>query len=357
MNTYGSIGNATAGWYFRRLLRHATPVLILERFGLTKLLPRNETQIMEFRRSQAFTPATTPLVEGVAPAGSDFGYDQITVHIQQYGDFSEITDVIQDTQKDKVLMDISERQGEQIGETRELLTWYIVRAGTNVDHAGAASRVAIAKTNLLSSSRQRTQTTMLERMKAKKFTSVMAGSENYETFAVEACYVGIAHTDLDSTIRDLSGTNANNTFTPYSRYGGAMKVVSPHELGNFESVRYVTSPDLPPFEAAGANLAAAADQDLFYYHAKTGATHGAFDIYPMMYLGRDAFGCIALRTKKMSDGTLAGRNVLSPTVLSPNEPRGGDPLGQKGSIGWKMYFACVMLNDTWARRLEVAVAK
>ncbi len=137
LNTYGDIGNATAGWYSRKLLSHAMPVIILERFGLTKPLPKKQTKVIEFRRSQPFQPKTIPLVEGVTPQGSDFGYDTISAQIQQYGDWVGITDVVQDTSKDDVLRDIVERQGEQAGETREALTWGIVRAGTNVQYGGA----------------------------------------------------------------------------------------------------------------------------------------------------------------------------------------------------------------------------
>ena len=53
-----------------------------------------------------------------------------------------ITDVIQDTSKDMVLRDMSERQGEQIGETREALTWDVLRAGTSVVYGGSATHAA-----------------------------------------------------------------------------------------------------------------------------------------------------------------------------------------------------------------------
>ena len=78
MVNYGNIGNATAGWYSRRLLRHATPDLVLERFSQRHQMPQNETQIIEFRRSNPFSPATTPLTEGVTPEPGDFSYETIS---------------------------------------------------------------------------------------------------------------------------------------------------------------------------------------------------------------------------------------------------------------------------------------
>ena len=352
MNTYGSIGNATAGWYSRKLLRHAMPVLILERYGVTKTLPRNETKIIQFRRSKAFSPATTPLTEGVTPSGSDFGYDEVTALIQQYGDWAPITDVVKDTSKDPVLRDMSERQGEQIGETRELLMWDIVRAGTNVAYGGdVANRGAVTKTSILNATKQRSQVTMLDQLKAKKFTAVLKGSENYETYPIEPSYVAVCHSNLNHTIRDLRGSNSNDTFVPHSRYGQAMKMSSPREIGAFEDTRYVTSPDLPPHLAAGADIAAD-DQAAWYHSAAAGGTK-KYDVYPILFLGRDSFGCIALRGMKDRQGKKVSGLPVRPAVLQPGTPRGGDPIGQRGSIGWSMYFCCVILNDTWLRRLEV----
>ena len=351
-NTYGSIGNATAGWYSRRLLMHAEPVLILERFGVTKTLPKNETKVIEFRRSKAFSPATRPLTEGVTPTGSDFGYDQVSVAIQQYGDWAPITDVIQDTSKDMVLRDMSERQGEQIGETRELLMWDIVRAGTSVDWGGGKlSRVAVDKTAPLTKDGQRSSVTHLDSMKGKMFSRVLSGSEDYDTYAIEPGYVGVCHSDLKPTIRDLSGTNSNDRFVPVAKYGQSMKLISPRELGSFEDVRYVTSPDLPPFRGAGATTQTG---DLPNWRNTDVSGTKKYDVYPVLYLSRDAFGCIVLRGVRDGMGKRVGSIPVRPAVLRPGVPRGGDPLGQRGSIGWSMYFACVILNDTWERRLEVA---
>ena len=345
MNTYGDIGNATAGYYSRRLLSHAMPTLILEMFAQTRQLPKNETKIIQFRRSKPFSPATTPLTEGVTPNGSDFGYDTITAQIQQYGDYSVITDVIQDTSKDMVLRDISERQGEQIGETREALMWDILRAGTNVSYGGAAgARNAISKTSVLDHTRQRSVTTALEQQKAKKFTKILRGSPNYQTWPIEAAYIAVCHTNLKPTIRDLKGVNVNDVFTPTSKYGSSMKVVSPHEVGSFEDVRYIASADLDPFAGAGANVANDADANAWRHTTVNGTRK--YDVYPVLVFGREAYGCIPLR----------GKRAVRPMVVNP-KPQAGDPLAQRGSAGWKMWFACVILNEAWLRRLEIAAPK
>ena len=346
MNTYGDIGNATAGWYSRTLLSHATPVIILEMLGLTKELPPNETKVIQFRRSQPFTPATIPLIEGQTPEPSHFGYDTVSVQIQQYGDWAGITDVVQDTSKDRVLRDMSTRQGEQIAETRELLTWDIVRAGTNVAYAGGKStRLTVDETSLISEGVQRSAMEHLHRQKGKKFTSMLTGSGDYATYPVEACYVAVGHTDLDKHLRELTGSNTNNihnNFVPTSMYGSTMPI-SPHEIGKFEEVRYITSPDLPAFAGAG-DMATTTQQSSFHTAVRpTNAAQMGFDVYPILFFAKESFGCIPLR----------GHSAVKPMVLNPGVPRATDELGQRGSIGWKMYFACKVLNEAWLRRAEV----
>ena len=128
---------------------------------------------------------------------------------------------------------------------------------------------------------------------------------------------------------------------------------SPREIGAYEDVRYITSPDLPPFYGAGAT---AADADALLWYNTTVSSVKKYDVYPILFLARDAFGCIALRGSKGRQGRV-GSVPVRPAVLQPGVPRGGDPIGQRGSIGWSMWFACVVLNDTWLRRLEVAVPK
>lgn len=342
VNTFGDIGNATAGWYVRELLSHAVPIVILDKLGAYKPLPKNETKVIEFRRSIAFEPATTPLVEGVTPDGSEFGYNTLSCQIQQYGDWTEITDVVADTSKDPVLEDILERQVEQVAATRERLDWDIVRAGTSVAYGGnMTARNQLNHTSAMTSKMARQATTNLKNNKAKVFTRILDASPNYQTRAVEAAYVAVCHSNLDSTLRDLrSEVNQRNTFKVVADYGN-VHPISPFELGSFENARYITSPDLPEWKGAGATATGHTDE---FWNTTISGT-AKFDVYPIVFLGRKAFACIPLK----------GKRSVRPMILNPNVPRGSDPLGQRGTAAWKMWYACMITNDEWMRRAEVTV--
>jgi N4-gp56 family major capsid protein len=68
------------------------------------------------------------------------------------------------------------------------------------------------------------------------------------------------------------------------------------------------------------------------------------DVYPVLYLADNAFGVVPLK----------GASALTPMVLNPGKISDSDKLGQRGHVGWKTYFAAVMLNQAWCVRVECA---
>ena len=76
------------------------------------------------------------------------------------------------------------------------------------------------------------------------------------------------------------------------------------------------------------------------------------DVYPILYLGKNAFGVTPFAAQRARGA--APVNVMA---LNPNTPRGGDPLGQRGSLGWKAYRTAEILYDMWMARVEVAVTR
>ncbi|MYE07101.1 MAG: N4-gp56 family major capsid protein, partial [Chloroflexi bacterium] len=108
-NTYAAV----------KMLEHQMPVIILDRFGDVKPMPKNKTQSITFRRPRVFTAVDTPLVEGVTPRATRFSYENVQGNLKQYGQLVEVTDQIEDTHEDPVLNDAAEQAGENIGRTME----------------------------------------------------------------------------------------------------------------------------------------------------------------------------------------------------------------------------------------------
>ena len=316
-NTYAAV----------KMLEHQMPVVVLDKFGDNKRMPKNKTQSITFRRPRVFTAADTPLVEGVTPRATKFMYENVAGTLDQYGQLVEITDVIEDTHEDPVLNDAAQQCGENIGRTMEALRYGVLRAGTNVFYANGSARSAV--NTKFSKNLQRKITRALKAQKAMKFTSILSGSVDIGTSPIEASYIAVAHTDLESDLRNLSG------FVPTAEYG-TRRVIHDCEIGAIEDVRYLLSPDLDAWESAGGTGGSSV--------VSTNGTNA--DVYPILFFGKHAYGQVALR----------GMEAVEPAIIPVGQRDKSDPLGQRGYVGWKSWHLTLRLNEVWMARAEVAVA-
>lgn len=336
---YGDISPRTAAYAVSELLKRGLPYLVLEKFGQTYPIPNNATKVAKFRRyylsnstgaagsadpTKAFSTelSTTPLVEGVTPSGKKLLNTDYTVTLVQYGDYATITDVILDTHEDQVLKAMTEVLGESAAQTIETIRYNVLKAGVNVFWSNGGVRSAV--NTPVSLTLQRSVTTALTRQNAKRLTSVVKSTPDFRTEPIEAAFIGLVHPDLETDIRNMTGfvqTKQYGTVTPWE-----------NEIGSVESVRYLQSTIFAPFPDAGGAKG-----------AMRSTTGTSADVYPILYLGRDAFGIVPLK----------GKDSLTPMVVNP-KPAPGDPLAQRGTVGWKAMTACVILNDCWMARLEVA---
>lgn len=330
-STQSGISSRTTTYAAREMLKAALPVIILDRFGQPRQMPQNKGVQIKFRRPIPYTAKTTPLVEGVTPSESSFAYEDVTATLAQYGDVSSITDVIANTHEDPVLNDMSEQMGLNVGRTIELLTYNGLKAGTNVFYANGSSRGAVNTPVTLD--RLRAVSRALRAQKAQTLTRMVAASTNYATAPVDRCYPVVGHTDLDADIRNIPG------FVPTASYG-QRTVLHETEIGSVESFRFFLSPDLPPWaDAGGAKVGA--------YGEMLSTTGTSADVYPLLVFGQDAYGTVPLR----------GAGSIDPTIIPVGDKTKDDPLGQRGFVGWKTWFAVVILNQLWMARLEVAATK
>lgn len=323
-STSTGISQRTNVYAAREMLKHAAPVMVLDKFGIAKPMPKNKGVNAKFRRPIPFDAATTPLVEGVTPTARALQFEDVSVAIRQYGEVGIITDVIEDTHEDPVLNELTVQLGENVGRTMEALYWAELRAGTNVLYANGTARASV--NTAISLAKQRKAVRALKAQKAMKITNVLSSSPDFATRPVEAAYVAVAHTDLEADIRNLVG------FTPVAEYG-QMRPICAEEIGAVEDVRYILSPDLTPFADAGGAMGSM---------LSTSGTSA--DVYPVLYIGKEAYASVTLR----------GFGAIEPTIIPVGQKTKDDPLGQRGYAGWKAWFAAKILNDAWMVRLEVA---
>jgi len=319
---YGDISPRTAAHAVAQMLERGMPYMCIEKFGQTYILPTNSTTQAKFRRYNALPLATTPLVEGVTPSGSALTVTDYTVTLSQYGDYVPLTDVILDSHEDPILQQATEILGEQAAQTIETIRYNVLKAGTNVFYANGSLRTDV--NTVISTTLQRKATRALKRQNARFITSALKSTPAYATQPVEAGFIGLTHPDVENDIRGMSGfVNTKNygTVTPFE-----------NEIGSVEDVRYIRSTLFTQFTDAGGAKG-----------SMLSTTGSLADVYPVLILSKDAYGIVPHK----------GQNSLVPMIVNPKAAP-GDPLGQRGSAGWKTMQGAVILNDAWMVRLEVA---
>jgi len=323
---YSDISPRVEGRAVADLLKRALPLLPIERFAQVRTLMNNETKTQKFRRYNPLPLATTPLVEGVTPVGNTPSVTDVEVQLYQYGDYVVLTDVIQDTHEDPVFSEMRQVISEQAAQTIESVRFGVIKAGTNVYYANGTQRTDV--NTPLTLNLQRKVIRGFRRQNAMPFTSVLKSSIVQEAEAVEACYIGLVHPDMEFIIRGLAG------FKHIKDYGTG--TVFPGEIGSVESVRYIMSTVFESWPDAGGNFGA------------TISTSGVkSDVYPVIYLTANAFATIALK----------GQNAMSLIVKNPGSGGSTDPLNQRGTIGWKTMMNAVILQQLWMARAEVAITE
>lgn len=344
LTTYGDITPRQAGYSVVNLLKRAMPSMVIERFGQAYPIPKNNTKVAKWRRyylsggSGSYSGnagkfnvplADTPLTEGVTPAGSTLESKDYTVQLQQYGDFLEFTDVIVDTHEDfpPLLKEMTDILGEQAAHTIETLRFNTLKGGTNVFYANGNTRADV--NTPLTLSLQRRITRALKRQNAKPITSMVDSTVKYDTRPIEASYIAICHPDVENDIRDMDG------FISVKHYGSNIEPIE-GEIGSVEDVRYIRSTVFEAWEDAGGDASG----------GNVLSTSGdAADVYPILFIARDAYGIVPLR----------GKNTVEVMVVQPKATN-VDPLAQRGTVGWKCWNATVILQDAFLIRAEVAAS-
>jgi N4-gp56 family major capsid protein len=325
--TYGDLSPRVGIYAEAKMLAHAQPILILEKMGKAYPMPREKGLIMRWRRPVPFDVVDTALTEGVTPAPQILEYEDIEVTIAQYGAWVSYTDVIQDTHEDPNLQVITQLLGEQAASTKEAIIWGVLCAGTNVIYSGTATARNQVSAPLVADDIA-AAVSELKANHAMKITKVLKAGTGQGTEPVQGAYVLVSHTDTEWDWRKM------DNFISVERYGSGSPI-NEHEIGMVNQVRIVLTPHLEPKYGAGSTNI-------------TGVRNNGtnVDVYCSVILAQDAFATVPLAGK--GSVAIAAKN---PQMGASYE----DPLGQRGFVSWKFWYAAKILNDSWMVRLEHAV--
>ncbi|GAB1444166.1 hypothetical protein MASR2M39_30120 [Ignavibacteriales bacterium] len=307
-------------YYDRTLLERATPLLLHTKFGQVRDIPKNNSDVIKFRKYSALSAASTPLTEGVTPNGSQLAVTDSTATVLRYGDYVTLTDKLKTETEDAVETEATQILAEQAALTLDGLAKEILSATTTIQYAGAATqRTEVTAAMKLTVAEIREAVRTMKNNKAKKITSMVDASSGYGTSPVDACYVAIVH---PNATYDLKGDSA---WVSIEKYAGTIKGgAMPGEMGKLDgSPASLKRPKLRFILAEGASSA---------------------DVYATLIFGANAYGVTRISGEAMK--TIRKRLGSGGTA---------DPLNQRSSIGWKASFVTKILDQLNMIKIEHGV--
>ena len=363
-------------YYGMELLETARPNLVHNQLAATHPLPAGGGKTVEWRKFGAFDKALTPLTEGVTPDGSGMSVSYITKELSQYGDYTTVSDMLDLTAIDDVVLEVTDRHGANMGLTLDTVTRNEIQQGNQVIYAPNGSNAVTSRYGLtadckLTADLVAKAATQLKKMNAPtfdgKYVCIIHPSVAYdlrqdndwiaahqyaaaqELFSGE---IGELHgvrfvetteakifcgEDLASDSRTLSASAAATASTTVSFDGGTVE--ADELIGRYVLIggsRYKVIDNTA--SQLTLDKAVTCDDNTVIYPGEGGAAGCA--VYGTLFVGKDAFGVVDL-----SEGT--------EVIVKPRGSSGtADPLDQRSSVGWKGVHAAAILYDEYMVRVE-----
>lgn len=288
-------------FYDTELLENARADLYFNQFGQKQALPKNHGNTVEWRRWETFAKAMNPLEEGVTPTGNKLSMVKINKEIEQFGDYSIISDRLELEALDNVILGATEEHGAQAGETLDCVTRNELLLGTNVMYANATAssnggRSTMTAANILTPTLINKAATMLKKMHAPK---------------IDGSYVAIIHPSVSEDLRE------SDKWIDVHKYAATEEIFN-GEIGKLHGVRFVETTEQKIWKAGASGAG----------------------VYATMVFGKDAWGVIEPTAESLE------------MIIKQVGQLGGDPLNQRGSIGWKASHAAKILYEERLVRIE-----
>lgn len=306
-------------FYDRDLLERAIPAFIHAKFGQVRDIPRNNSDVIKFRKYNRLTAATTALTEGLTPAGSSLSVTDLSATVLQYGDYVTTTDKVDMETEDPLVMEANEVLGEQAADTIDILTRNVLSAGTAVHYPSTAtSRGTVTSAMTVTDADLREIVRQLSNNNARPITEMVNASANYDTSALRASFIAFVHPDM---VADLEQLTYWVPVEKYARYNDLM----PEEVGSWNGrIRFLQTTNAKVF---------------------TGEGLGGIDVYSLVVIAKNAYGVTRISGEAM-------QSIVKPLGSGGTE----DPLNQRATIGWKITFVSKILQQEWITRGEFAVS-
>ena len=300
MTTSAGLTPGMQTYYNRELLRTFEPELVHLQFGDEHRMPENSGLVMSMRKIIPLETNTTALTEGEPGESVMLTETEVTVKLEQYGEYARCTDKLDLSHLDMNILRKTKLFGDAGARSIDAVVREELATCTNVIYAnGKTSRSALTASDKLSTKELRKAVRRLKKAHAQTFGGYYIAIVGPETFF-----------DLQD----------DETFVAVSRYQDKEAVYT-GEIGRLFGCRIVETTEAKIFEGAGASGA---------------------DVASVIVLGQYAYGYTSFKGAKP-------RVIVKPAGSAGT----ADPLEQISTVGWKMDgFGVKLLQPEYAVRIE-----
>ena len=287
-------------YYNRELLRTFEPELVHLQFGDEHRMPENSGLVMNMRKIIPLEANTNTLSEGEPGESVMLTETEVTVKLEQYGEYARCTDKLDLSHLDMNILRKTKLFGDAGARSIDAVVREELATCTNVIYAGGkTSRSALTSADKLTTKELRKAVRKLKKAHAQTFGGY---------------YIAIVGPDTFYDLQD------DETFVAVSRYQDKEAVYT-GEIGRLFGCRIVETTEAKVFEGAGASGA---------------------DVASVIVLGQYAYGYTSFKGAKP-------RVIVKPAGSAGTS----DPLDQISTVGWKMDgFGVKMLQPEYAVRIE-----
>lgn len=332
VTTTTQITPAQTEFFNKVLLLRAKPYLSFDKIGLLRPLPLNTSNQVRFRRFGALAVTTTdlaqPTTESPDRAAVQLSITDVTGTIIKRGNGIALTDIAEDTSAENVVLEATDVNGQNAGESVDIYYRNAVDAGTTVVYSNGTTRAGLS-TVLDSDDINRTVRT-LEIANARKVTKIINASTGVGTTPIRPAFIAVCHPRIAFTLRQLTGWVHASAYANQVGIEGLMD----GEIGELNGIRFVMSTQSrirPDAGAAGAGV------------VSTGGV--VADVFETLVFGEDAYGRCPL----------SGKGLV--TIFKPLGSGGAaDFLDEISTVAWKFRGVAVILNEDYLVRAESAGA-
>ena len=281
------------------------PELVHDQVAQKHPIPKNGGKTIEFRQWDTLPEMLDPITEGVTPDGQSLSMSTIEATVEQYGGYVTISDMLDLTAIDPVLVQATKAIASQAGRSLDTITREVLNSGTVVQYA--AGEVSARDALTYTSKDSNHNLTVAAIKKAVRFL------ENQDAPKINGYYVAIIHPNCKYDLMDDPEWKKPHEYKDTTNlYNG--------EIGELYGVRFVQSTRAKKFEGAGA---------------------GGADVYSTLVIADDAYGVTEIEG-----------GGLEHIVKQRGSAGTADPLNQRATCGWKATKVAELLVPQYIVRIE-----